>query len=191
MNKIGAAILLVIAVTLAGCGRKPAPSVNAEMTQVMSPQAQTVWDITSRAFNADGDGLDESKISPADWVKLGKAGRLMKARSRALAKTKHVAVVHPGETVLGAFAAPGGPTKQTWDAANDTQILAMIEANPILFAQRARVMTEAADTLVKASLNKDVRKLYEVSSNLDEVCDGCHQKFWGTDEPPPLPIKGR
>jgi hypothetical protein len=21
---------------------------------------------------------------------------------------------------------------------------------------------------------------------MDAVCDGCHEKFWGTDEPPPF-----
>lgn len=45
------------------------------------------------------------------------------------------------------------------------------------------------DDLVKAAQSKDAGGVYKVSSNLDENCDGCHQPFWGTDEPPPFPKK--
>ncbi len=40
---------------------------------------------------------------------------------------------------------------------------------------------------MKAAKTKDVQTVYRVSSGLDGVCDGCHEKFWGTDENPPYP----
>ncbi len=72
-------------------------------------------------------------------------------------------------------------------------------ANPALFAKRATILAKAGEDLVKASKTHDVRTFYRVSSGLDDTCDGCHQPFWGTDEPPPVskavramrPIVGR
>jgi len=39
--------------------------------------------------------------------------------------------------------------------------------------------------LEKAAKTRDIKTVYRVSSGLDEVCDGCHKPFWGTDDPPP------
>jgi hypothetical protein len=186
MLKRAGAILLAMA-ALTGCSPQPkTPTVNASMTQVMSPNAQTIWDITSRAFNDKGDGLVASKITPADWAQLEKAGQQLKDRATVLATAKHVTAASSGETIMGQDASPPGKTKQTWDAASAKQIQALIDANPEGFAQHARVLAEAGDTLVKASRTRDVKTLYAVSANMDEVCDGCHQPFWGTDDPPPV-----
>jgi len=190
MSRAIAVAALALAVLLAvGCSPKPPPpTVNASMTQVMAPQTQTIWDITSHAFNARGDGLDAAKISPADWAKLEEAGRQLRDRALLLANAPHVIAAAPGETIMGADAV-GAPSKigNTWDAASARQVQAMIDANPKLFAERARILADAGGTVVKASKTQDVGPLYKVSSGMDEVCDGCHQKFWGTDEPPPYP----
>ena len=186
--RAGAILLASGAALLCGCGPKtPTRTVNESMTKVMSPQAQTIWDITSGAFNAKGDGLEAPKISPAQWAQLERAGQLVKDWARLLADTPHVTAAAADQAILGAYAAPPGAVKQTWDAANARQVQALIDANPALFSKRAKLLAEAGDTLVKASRAKDVQSLYRVSSGLDEVCDGCHQRFWGTDDPPPFP----
>ncbi len=189
MFKTVSVIALASAVLLAaGCGRKPAPTVNASMTQVMAPQAQTIWDITSHAFNDKGDGLDGSKISEADWVKLADAGRRLQERAMVLAKAHHITAAAPGEIIMGGEAAGApSPIGHTWDAANASKVQGFIDGNPALFAQRAQILAEAGAALAKAARTKDVRTAYQVSSNLDEDCDGCHKPFWGTDEPPPFP----
>ncbi len=189
LNRVGVIAVASCVLLLAGCGPKtPTPTVNASMTEVMAPNTQTIWDISSRAFNAKGDGLDPSKISSADWAQLGAAGRALRDRAQVLANASHVTAAAPNEHIMGADAA-GAPSKigHEWDAANAKRVQAMIDANPALFAERARVLAEAGDAIVKAAPTRDVSKLYEVSSGMDEVCDGCHQKFWGTDEPPPFP----
>jgi hypothetical protein len=164
------------------------PTINASMTKVMSVHAQTIWDITSRAFNARGDGLVASKISARDWAQLAEAGQQLKDRALLLAAARQVTVAGPGETILGADAA-GQPARigHAWDALSAGQVQTRIDGNPAFFSQHARTLAQAGDTVVKASRIKDVRMLYGVSSGLDEVCDGCHQKVWGTDEPPPFP----
>jgi len=189
MLKRAGAILFASGLILSACSpQAPPPTVNASMTQVMAPHAQTVWDITSRAFNARGDALDASKISDSDWAQMEKAGEQIKERAVILAKARRIVATAPGETIMGETAAsPADKKSGDWDAASGKQVQAMIDANPALFVQRAQILANAGETIRKASRTKDARKLYEVSSNLDEVCDGCHQKYWGTDEPPPFP----
>ena len=186
LKKICVATLALAALLAAGCSKPP--TVNANMTKVMAPNTQTIWDISSRAFNAKGDGLDETKISAADWAKLEDAGVQLRNRALILAKAKHVKSAARGETILGedAVGAPS-PIGHDWDAASAKRVQDMIDANPALFSQRAMILADAADTVVQASRAKDAEAIYQVSANMDEVCDGCHMKFWGTDEPPPFP----
>lgn len=202
LKTMGAVVLAAAVLTAAGYGAgiaktapKPAkaapavPTVNNSMTQVMTVQAQTIWDISSKAFNAKGDGLVASKLTANDWKQVGEAGRLMKERAKLLATAKRVIVAGPGEHILGEEASTGG-VKKTWDAANAKQIQALIDAQPKKFAEHAWTLVRTGESLEKAAKTRDVKTLYRVSADLDEVCDGCHQPFWGTDEPPPAP-KGK
>jgi hypothetical protein len=188
LKSVGLAALAAGALSLSGCGPKPppTPSVHASMAEIIEPQAQTIWDITSTAYNAKGDGLDASKLTEADWAKLDAAAAALRDRARLLAKTPRVTAAGPDETIMGQDASHAG-SKRTWDAASAKQVQALIDSNPNLFADRARVLAMAGDSIVRASKTRDVRTLYDVSSGLDEVCDGCHVKFWGTDENPPFP----
>ncbi len=186
-KRMGVLALAMGVLALAGCGQQArTPTINESMTQVMQPEAQTIWDVTSRAFNDKGDGLDAARISPTDWIRLAKAGRKMRDRAHilAVAATK-VEVRRIEDKILGEDAAHGG-VRQTWDAASPKQIKAYIDANPAVFAERARVLEQAGADLLKAAHTKDIGTVYRVSSGMDEVCDGCHEKFWGTDEPPPF-----
>ncbi len=173
------------ALLLAGCAKEKTPTVNNSMTHIMQPDAQTIWDISSRAFNPKGDGLDPALFKPADWVKLAKAGRRMRDRAHLLATEPHVRVADFGEVIMGENSSHSG-VRGEWDAASPTQVQAYIDANPKLFAEKARVLEKAGQDLLTAAHRYDAKGVYAVSSNLDEVCDGCHEKFWGTDEPPPF-----
>jgi hypothetical protein len=160
------------------------PTINDSMTKVMSVNAQTIWDISSKAFNKRGDGLLASKVTAKDWAQLEQAGKAIGARARLLAPSPtNLVVKGRDEHILGEEFSRGG-RKGEYDAANATQIKALINANPKLFTKKAMILADAMDSLVKASARRDVKGLYKVSSNLDELCDGCHEPFWGTDEPP-------
>ena len=181
------AVASVLATTFAVASQSASPpSVNDSMTKVMSTNAQTIWDISSKAFNARGDGLVASKVTAKDWAQLAEAAKAMNARARFLAASPRTLVVaKPDEQVLGEEASHAG-VKKTWDAASRKQIKALIDANPALFTKRANILARATADLVAASKTRNVKVLYRVSSNLDEYCDGCHQPFWGTDDPPPV-----
>jgi hypothetical protein len=178
-----AGVLAVVGLAAGIASSATMPTVNDSMTHVMAVHAQTIWDISSNAFNAKGDGLDARKISAADWKKLGEAGKDLKERATLLAEAGRVVVAVKGEHILGEESAHGGPH----DAASVKQIQAMIDRDPKQWARRAMTLAEAGASLEKAAKTKNVRGLYKVSSNLDEVCDGCHEPFWGTDMPPPVP----
>jgi hypothetical protein len=109
----------------------------------------------------------------------------MKERALLLAKADHVVVAVRGEHILGEESAHGGPH----DAASVKQIQAMIDHDPKQFVKRAMTLANAGESLEKAAKARDARGVYKVSSNLDDVCDGCHEPFWGTDMPP-APPKG-
>lgn len=181
------AALLAGAAYAAGTAKPAAtPTINDSMTKVMSVEAQTIWDISSKAFNHRGDGLDPKKLTAEDWKQLREAARRINERASLLAKADKLVVAGPGEHLLGEEAAHGG-VKKTWDAASPKQVQALIEADRTGFNQHAATLARGMADLVKASKSRDVKTLYRVSAGLDEMCDGCHQPFWGTDDPPPPP----
>jgi hypothetical protein len=188
-----AGVVAVVALAAGIASSATLPTVNDSMTHVMSVHAQTIWDISSAAFNAKGDGLVASKISASQWKQLGEAGRQLKERAILMAKADRMIVAVPGEHILGEEAAHGGPH----DAASVKQIQAFIDHDPKQFKKRAMTLAQAGEDLEKAVKARDARGVYKVSSNLDDVCDGCHEPFWGTDMPPPVPkgyipvIKGK
>lgn len=184
-KRVGAAVLVLGVLAAAGCAKQAPPTINESMSQIMEPNAQTIWDIASRAFNEKGDGLEASKIPDVDWIKVAKASRRMRDRARFLAKSPTTLVIAgPNEVILGQNASHAG-AKGTYDAASVEQIKGLIDGDPKLFAQKATELADAMDALLKAAHRKDVATYYKVSANLDENCDGCHQPFWGTDETPP------
>jgi hypothetical protein len=185
LGAIAAGSAVAAAFGLAAQSAAP-PSVNDSMTKVMSTNAQTIWDISSKAFNYRGDGLDGSKVSAKDWAQVEEAAKAMNARALFLAKAPHSLVIAKAdEQILGEEASRGG-RKGTYDAANRQQIKALINANPALFTKRANILAKAMADLAKGSKTHDIKVFYRVSSNLDEYCDGCHQPFWGTDDNPPV-----
>jgi hypothetical protein len=190
MFKASTAIMVAAAaLTLYGCTHKEeTPSINAIMRGTMEPNAEKIWDIASNAYNDVGDGLVASKISDQDWKTIADAAREMKERAEILATAQHIVVAHANEPILGSQAV-GSKSKDgaDWDAVGADTVQKRVDANPDLFKQKARKLVEDADAMVRASQTKDAALLYRISSGLDETCDSCHEPFWGTDEPPPIP----
>jgi hypothetical protein len=185
--------LIAVTLMLGGCGeqkssKEATPTINSSMTGVMEPTAQTIWDIVSSAYNAKGDALDATKLSDGQWKQLSDASHRLHERAQMLAMAEHILVAADNEPILGSQAAGvKGGIGPAWDAASAKVVQARIDAKPELFAQKARDLANAAEAINRAANSKDIALLYKISSNLDEVCDACHEPFWGTDEPPPFP----
>ena len=187
-----AVLAAAAALALYGCARKDeTPTINASMTGVMEPKAEKIWGIASHAYNDIGDALLPEKISDADWKVIGEAGRAIKERAAILATAPHVVVATANEPIMGSQAVgQKGNLGKAWEAVSAQAVQARIEADRPGFQAKARVLVEAADGLVRASQTKDAALFYKIASGMDEVCDGCHEPFWGTDVPPPLPLAG-
>lgn len=195
MSKPGSiAVLGAAALALFACTKQQAPTINASMAGVMEPKAEKIWGIVSAAYNDVGDALVASKISDKDWQEVAEASRLMKERAEFLAGTDRPIVAGADEPIMGSQAVgQKGQIGKAWDAVSARTVQARIDAKPDLFRQKAQALVAATDALQRASQTKDAALLYKVASDLDEVCDSCHEPFWGTDEPPPLkapPVQG-
>ena len=182
-------IILAAATALYGCTRKEeTPTINAMMTGVMEPKMEKIWGVASKAYNDVGDGLVAAKISDADWKDVGENSRLIKERAEIMASAQHIVVASANEPIMGSQAVGTKSTSgPAWDPVNAATVQARIDAKPDLFRQKAKVLVDAADAILRASQTKDVALFYKAASGMDEVCDGCHEPFWGTDEAPPFP----
>lgn len=138
------------------------------MKDIVAPQAQHLWDVGNKAFDDDGNP-DVSKVTDAEWKKLGGAAAAMKAAALSMADAPKVLVAAPG-TKLQDENAPGNATAK--------QIQAFIDANPKDYADHARALADVSDGFLKASQTKDAKTLADASAKLDEVCEACHVKYW-------------
>ncbi len=180
---------------LAGCQKKAEETaatavhtINDTMAQVAEPNAEAIWGMMSKAYNDKGDALDASRLSEDDWKKIGDASALMNARAQELIDhVKDVEVTANGSIMGEQAVGQVGPAGKDWDAVNSSTVQDRIRAKPALFVEKARILLDATDKLHRAAASKDIAVLYAVGSQMDEVCDGCHEPFWGTDEPPPFP----
>jgi hypothetical protein len=182
-------VLATLLLTLGGCQKaeeKAAHTINDSMTKVMEPSAEAIWDTMSKAYNDKGDALDPSKLTEADWKTIADASAKMKARAEEIANAKSHVVAGENEPILGSQAvgtpSPPGPEWQAVDAAH---VQKLVDAKPDLFKQKALALVDSMAKINRAAGSKDVAVLYSVGSELDEVCDSCHEPFWGTDVPPP------
>lgn len=185
-------IVLTALLVLTGCQqaeKKAAHTINETMALVMEPNAEAIWGMMSKAYNDKGDALDPAKLSNDDWNKIGDSSALMNERAQELIDhAKDIEVTANGVPIMGQQAVGQvGPAGKEWDAVNAKTIEGRIRANPDQFVTKARVLLDATAKLKQAAANKNIAVLYAVGSEMDEVCDGCHEPFWGTDEPPPFP----
>jgi hypothetical protein len=163
------AMALGIAVAAAAFGQGgQALLLHPVMKDVVAPQAQVLWDVGNRGMDDNGNA-DASKISAKDWTSLGAAAQKMKDAADALAAAPQIAVVGPGMKLQD----EGGP-----GASTPQQIQGFIDADRKGFAEHAKALSGVADEFVQAARGKDAAKLMSASGRMDEVCEGCHLKFW-------------
>jgi cytochrome c556 len=138
------------------------------MKNVVAVQTQTVWDVGNEAQDDQGNP-DASKLAAGDWTKVIEAAAKVRQAAQTLAHSKPVVVAPAGVTID----AEGNP-----DAPGAKQVQAAIDANPSAFRARSQELISSMDQIVAAAKAKDAAKLFEVSGNLDQVCENCHLQFW-------------
>jgi len=146
-----------------------APDLHDLMKKIVAVQAQVIWDVGNTAQDDKGNP-DASKLKPADWAKIVTAGTQVKTVAQTLAKADHILAAAPGQKIDGDGSSPDAPTTK--------QVQGYVDANPQLFRAFAQALTVSMDGILAAAQAKNAQKLFDVSGNLDQVCEDCHVKFW-------------
>jgi len=146
----------------------PPTNLHTHMKNVVSVQAQIVWDTANKAIGDDGNPV-ASKLTAADWTRIASAAEKVKHSAQTLASAEHVTAAAPGQKLQdegnpGAF------------GAKDVQHF--IDSNPKAFSGFAAAMAANMDELVTAARAKNIAKVNDVSGALDEICEQCHKQFW-------------
>jgi hypothetical protein len=144
------------------------PNLHAHMKNVVSVQAQVIWDTANKALGDDGNP-DASKLTAADWnLLIGAAGKV-KQSAQALAGAEHVMAAAPGQKLQD----EGNP-----GAFDAKAVQRFIDSNPKAFSAFAAAMVTNMDGFVAAVRARDLTKVNDLSGALDEICEQCHKQFW-------------
>jgi len=138
------------------------------MKNVVARQTQVIWDVGNRAQDDQGNP-DASKLSADDWSKLVDAAGNVRQVAQTLAQSQHILVAAAGVKIDGE-GNPGAPGAK--------QVQAAIDANPQEFQALSQALARSMDQVAAAAKARDAAKLFDVSGELDQVCENCHVKFW-------------
>jgi cytochrome c556 len=152
------------------------PNLHDLMKKIVAVQAQVIWDVGNQAQDDKGNP-DASKLKPTDWTKIVTAGTQVKTVAQTLAKADHVMASAPGQKIDGEGGSPDAPTAK--------QVQGYLDANPQVFRAFAQALSVSMDQIVGAAQAKNAQKLFDVSGNLDQICEDCHVKFWYPNQPVP------
>jgi cytochrome c556 len=165
---LAASTLGIITGAVTAAPTTPPANLHHLMKDVVSIQAQAIWDVGNNAQDDDGNP-DASKIKPADWSRLIQAGSRVKQAAQSLAQASHVTVAPPGVAI---------DDEEDPGALNAKGVQSLIEANPSAFRAFAAALSASMDEVLAAARSQDAVKLADVSGRLDEVCESCHKQFW-------------
>jgi hypothetical protein len=194
IRKTRAALIATLALGLAACAQKEAPSAAAAepkmpyrpdasiqdlMVNVVDHNADTLWE--SVAVISSEKGTEERQPrSDEDWAAVRVAAVTL-AEGTNLLMIPGRKVVHEGK-VLQDEAVEG--------ILKADQIQALIDKDRIAFASRALALHEAALGALAAIDAKDAAKLSEVGGVIDEACEQCHTTYWYPDQKGPSALAG-
>jgi hypothetical protein len=181
---------------LGGCAKTEAPALpappassapvasftlSAGITDIMKyqidPSADALWDAVGTYVDQRGTVVRQPK-SEQEWsAARGHAITIAEAANLLVMDGRRVSVA--GHEVEDA-GTPGN--------LNAAQAQEVIDGNRAAFVGFAKALHAVADDMLKAIDQKDAPALMNAGAALDEVCEGCHLKFWYPGQKiPPLP----
>lgn len=181
---------VVIAGALAACGKTeppvaaPAPSpvkltagIQDIMRDMIDPAADFLWESVSTTETAQGV---EEKLprTDAEWAEVRKHALILaESANLLLLDGRHVA--REGKQ-LEDHGTPGNLT-----AAESEKAIAADRATFVGFGQ---ALHDVGVAFLKASEERNPQAIMDAGETMDQVCEGCHLKFWYPGQViPPLP----
>jgi hypothetical protein len=180
MNGVMRRAVLIAVVTIAtGCGRQepsppaqpspfePSAGIQDIMAYMIDPAADFLWDSVSTTVNEQGT-QEKQPRTDAEWNEV-RRNAIIVAESANLLMIEGRHVAKEGKQ-LEDHGTPGNLT-----AAEAELAIAADRAGYVSFAQ---ALHEVGESMVAAADARDVQALFDAGNTLDQVCEGCHLKFW-------------
>jgi len=147
---------------------KPVATIQDLMDGLVMPSADVLWGATSSV--TDDTGVhDNSPKTDADWKKVRRSAiTLIETSNLLIGVRRKVAPV----------AFPADPTS---NSLGSSDIEKLLDANWASFAGFGVAMRSVGETLLQAVDERNLDKISDAGSTLDEVCESCHKVFWYPD----------
>jgi hypothetical protein len=147
------------------------------MENLVDPSADALWASVSSTTTASGME-DRQPRTEEDW-------KAVRAYAITLAEAPNL-LLTPGRRVAEA----GGKLEdaQVKGILGPQEIARKIAADRPAFVERTRALRLAAKEALAAIDARDVARLFEAGTVLDEACESCHVRYWypnDTRPPPP------
>jgi len=183
MRTLKALLAVLGSVALAGC-QKAAPPANADVQPVspfkvvagiqdimalqIDPAADALWESVSTTVTKDGSH-EHKPLTDKDWSRVhGHALMLIEGANLLLMDGRRVA--REGVRQLEDHGTPGNLTTEEAQAA--------INANRATFVSFALALRDVGEAMLKATEAKSTDGIMDAGETMDQVCEGCHLKFW-------------
>lgn len=175
---------MVLVSALAACGRAEPPAAELApattsgaieltagiqdiMHDMIEPSAEFLWE--SISITETAAGVEEKQPqTDEEWAELRKHSIII-AESANLILMNGRHVVRDGR-VLDDHGTPGNLTAE--------QVEQAIAADRATFESFGRALHEVGVTFLKAAEERNPKAIMDAGETMDEVCEGCHLKFW-------------
>jgi len=182
-NRIIAAGSLFMILSVAACQpQKAAPTSDAKPTSPfkltagiqdimaleVDPAADALWESVSTTVNKSGTH-EHKPLTDDDWAKArGHALILIEASNLLVMDGRRVA--REGVQKLEDHGTPGNFSAEESQQA--------IDANRETFVSYAHALRDVGEAILKAVEAKNAEGIMDAGATMDQVCEGCHLKFW-------------
>lgn len=137
------------------------------MKYEVDPNADALWDAVGTYVDKHGTVVRQPR-SDEEWSAA-------KGHAIVLAEAANLLLMDGRRVSVGGHEVEDAGTPGNLNAA---QAQAAINANRTAFLGFVKALHEVADTMLQAAEAKDANALMNAGAALDEVCEGCHLKFW-------------
>jgi hypothetical protein len=145
------------------------------MAYMIDPAADFLWESVSTTVNDKGTQEHQPRTD-AEWNEVRKhAIILTEAANLILMDGRHVA--REGKQ-LEDHGTAGNLTAAESDAA--------IAADRATFESFAQALRDVGKQMLAAADNREPQKIIDAGDTMDQVCEGCHLKFWYPGQKIPL-----
>jgi len=134
------------------------------MQDIVDPSADGVWNSVETIVTRDGESMRQPHTAE-EWLEVRRAAITLSESANLLAIEHRRVGVKP----FNAEAA---------GALDSNQIQALIDAQRVAFNGFATALHEAALTSLSAIDARDPVRLVSAGGAIDQVCEGCHLRFW-------------